>query len=211
MTLEIMSFVLGPLENNSFLLADLDQKVAVAIDPSFDSETIFDLVENKGWSLQEIWITHGHFDHIAGARPLSSKFHPPIPIGLHPLDYDIWKDAGEGPIFGFHIETGPLPDVQFFDGQNLIIGNHVVEVRHTPGHTRGHVTFYCPDAGTAFCGDVIFSGSIGRTDLPGGNIRTLFQSIEEKILTLPPKTKLLCGHGPETTVEVEMATNPFLH
>jgi hydroxyacylglutathione hydrolase len=210
MTLEIINFVLGPLENNSFLLADIDVKQAVVIDPSFDSQAIIKKAQNLGWAIQQIWITHAHFDHLAGARPVANAFHPPLPVGLHPLDFDLWKTGGGGSNFGFLINTGSLPEIQFNHGQNLKVGNHVIEVRHTPGHTRGHVTFYAPDAGAAFCGDLIFSGSIGRTDLPGGDIHQLFQSIDQQIFTLQSKTRLLCGHGPETTVEIEMKTNPYL-
>ena len=94
--------------------------------------------------------------------------------------------------------------------QSLTIGEILVEVRHTPGHTPGHVVFYAPSAGVVFCGDLIFYGSVGRTDLPGGNHRQLIESIQAQILSLPPQTRLFSGHGPETTVGDEIANNPFL-
>ena len=209
MSLSIIPLVLGPLENNSYILADTEIKIAVIIDPSFEHETIINTAINHGLMIQQIWITHGHFDHLAGARPISSEFTPSIPIGLHPFDLDLWKNNGGAAAFGFDVVTGDNPEISFTHCQILKIGNHSVELRHTPGHTRGHVTFYIPDAGAAICGDVIFANSIGRTDLPGGDYATLIKSIQEQIFTLPPQTRLLCGHGPDTTVEAEMAHDPF--
>ncbi|HEX7974308.1 MAG TPA: MBL fold metallo-hydrolase [Anaerolineales bacterium] len=109
-----------------------------------------------------------------------------------------------------HIDPGPEPTVDLAQGQVLHLGGSRLEVRHCPGHTPGHVVFYCEAEKVVFCGDVIFSGSIGRTDLAGGDYDILIDSIRTQILTLPDETRLLPGHGPETTVGMERAYNPFL-
>jgi hydroxyacylglutathione hydrolase len=109
-----------------------------------------------------------------------------------------------------HIDPGPEPTIDLKHGQILRLGGNQFEVRHAPGHTQGHVMFYCPAEIVLFCGDVIFEGSIGRTDLPGGDFDTLISSIRSQILSLPDNTRLLSGHGPETTVGMERRSNPYL-
>jgi hydroxyacylglutathione hydrolase len=141
---------------------------------------------------------------------VADSFSPPPPVALHPADAVLWRMQGGAPLFGFHIDPGPEPTVDLFHGQILRLGRYQLEVRHAPGHTAGHVVFCCLGERVAFCGDVIFRGSIGRTDLPGGDYDTLMDSIREQILTLPDETRLLSGHGPETTVGLERGWNPFL-
>jgi glyoxylase-like metal-dependent hydrolase (beta-lactamase superfamily II) len=117
---------------------------------------------------------------------------------------------GGAPFFGMRIDPGPRPSIDLEHGQMLPIGAYTFEVRHAPGHTPGHVIFYCAAERVAFCGDVIFSGSIGRTDLPGGSFDILMRSIKTQVLTLPDETRLFSGHGPQTSVGQERAENPFL-
>jgi glyoxylase-like metal-dependent hydrolase (beta-lactamase superfamily II) len=210
MALEILSLQLGPMENNTYVAADVSSGQAVVIDPSFDSEVILPEIEQRGWSLSAIWLTHAHFDHIAGVKALLSASSPPPAVGLHPADLPLWQQGGGARIFGLEIELGPEPSLSFVDGSTLQLGDNSFEVRHTPGHTTGHVVFYCAQEAVVFCGDLIFYHGVGRTDLPGGDHRTLLRSIREQILTLPPATRLLSGHGPETTVAEEQAANPFL-
>jgi glyoxylase-like metal-dependent hydrolase (beta-lactamase superfamily II) len=133
------------------------------------------------------------------------------PVALHPRDYGLWRVKGGAAMFGIEIEPCPEPTVDLSQFVRLHLGEEEFEVRHAPGHTPGHVVFYCAQESVAFCGDVIFQGSIGRTDLPGGNYDTLIESIHSQILTLPDDTRLLSGHGPETTVGVERVNNPFLY
>ncbi|MCK5428468.1 MAG: MBL fold metallo-hydrolase, partial [Anaerolineales bacterium] len=128
----------------------------------------------------------------------------------HPKDYPLYRMQGGAPLFGMKIDPGPEPTVDLQHGQILHLGNYQLEVRHAPGHTPGHVVFYCAEEAVMFCGDVIFQGSIGRTDLPGGDFNTLINSIRSEIFTLPDETRLLTGHGPETTVGIERQYNPFL-
>jgi len=208
--LEIVHFILGPVKTNCYLIADPETGEAVVIDPGWDGKSVVLEAKRRGWRIGSIWLTHAHFDHLGVAADVADQTDPPPPVALHPDDYPLWRAQGGAPQFGVRIDPGPEPTIDLQPGQILRVGENVLEVRHAPGHTRGHVVFYCASAGVCFCGDVIFEGGIGRTDLPGGDYQALINSIRTQILTLPPETRLLPGHGPETTVEVEARTNPFL-
>jgi glyoxylase-like metal-dependent hydrolase (beta-lactamase superfamily II) len=208
--LEIVSFVLGPVQTNSYLVADPGTGEAVAIDPAWNGKTIAIEAQRRGWRIGSLWLTHAHFDHLGGAGETADSTDPPPPVALHPDDYLLWRAQGGAPLFGLRIDPGPEPTIDLQHGQILRLGGSTFEVRHAPGHTAGHVIFYCSGAKVAFCGDVIFAGSIGRTDLPGGDYATLMNSIRTQVLTLPDDTRLLSGHGPETSVGVERIYNPFL-
>ena len=213
MKLEFVRLTLGPLPNNVYLLGDADSGDAVVIDPSYDSRFIFTRLTERGWTLKAIWLTHGHFDHIAGAAEISAAFEPPLPVGLHPEGLDWYRKEGGAGMFGMSIKQPPEPAVLYSDGMRLSLqegGEPVVEVRHAPGHSPGHVMFYCEALGVLFCGDVIFRQGIGRTDLNGGDLEVLLHSIREQVLTLPGDTVLLPGHGPESTVAYEQSNNPYL-
>lgn len=210
MSLEIMTLVLGPIENNTYVIRDRTSGEAAVIDPAIGSQRVLSEIDERGWNVHCIWITHAHFDHIAGAGLIASARTPALPIGLHPLDLPLYHNQGNAREFGLDIQPCPEPTILFEHGQIISLGKSTLEVRFTPGHTPGHVIFYAPQDGVAFCGDVIFRGAIGRTDFPGGNHNQLIASIRTQILTLPPQTRLLCGHGEETTVEDEMRDNPFL-
>jgi glyoxylase-like metal-dependent hydrolase (beta-lactamase superfamily II) len=203
MGLEIVTFQLGPMQNNTYLIADGESGQAVVIDPSFDSEIILTKAVELGWKLTAIWLTHAHFDHIAGVKTLADAFEPALPVGLHPLDLPMLKQNGGSRLFGMKIDPVPAPAIHFDHGQVLWLGQQQIEVRHTPGHTPGHVVFSAAQSGVVFCGDLIFYHGVGRTDLAGGDYPTLLQSIHTQIFTLPPETRLLSGHGPETTVSEE--------
>jgi len=208
--LSIVTFILGPLMTNGYLIADPETGDAAVIDPADKGRTIVAEALKYGWHIGNIWLTHAHFDHIAGAGGVADRLSPPPPVALHPDDHPLWRMQGGAILFGVRIDPGPEPSVDLKHGMLLHLGNNVLEVRHAPGHTRGHVIFYCASEKVAFCGDVIFQGSIGRTDMPGGDYETLIQSIREQVLTLPDETRLLSGHGPETTVGQERRYNPFL-
>ncbi len=206
----VHTLVLGPAQTNTYIIADEDTREAVVIDPAWDGKTILETARGYGWRVAHIWLTHAHFDHLAGAGELADGIDPPPPVCLHPDDHSLWKNQGGAALFGMKIDPGPEPTIDLYQGQILHLGKLDFEVRHTPGHTRGPVVFYCAAEKAVFCGDLIFRESIGRTDMPGGDYDTLIHSIRTQILTLPDDTALLPGHGPDTTVGTERKFNPFL-
>lgn len=208
--LSIVTLTLGPVQTNVYLVADDASKAAVVIDPAAEGQIILDEADRRGWRITNIWLTHAHFDHLAGAGVVADGSSPPPPVALHPDDYWLWRNEGGAAFFGMRIDPGPEPTIDLEHGQILRLGEVELEVRHTPGHTPGHVVFYCMAQKVVFCGDLIFQGSIGRTDLPGGDYQTLMDSIHTQILPLPDNTRLLSGHGLETTLGRERSTNPFL-
>lgn len=208
--LETIPLVLGPVGTNAYLLGDRECKQAVVVDPAWDGELIHEEATRLGWQIDQIWLTHAHFDHIGGISALVKVTMPKPEIALHPADLPLYSIQGGAALFGMHIDPGPGPSIRLKHGQQLNVGNIVFEVRHCPGHTPGHVVFYCAAEKVMFCGDVIFWGGIGRTDLPGGDYDTLMRSIHTQILSLPNETRLLSGHGGETTVGMEKQENPFL-
>jgi glyoxylase-like metal-dependent hydrolase (beta-lactamase superfamily II) len=208
--LEIIPLVLGPVGTNAYLVGDPQSRSAVVVDPAWDGELIQEESKRRRWKIEQIWITHAHFDHIGGIAGLVKGFQPTPKIALHPADLPLYSIQGGAAYFGMHIVASPEPTVRLSHGQILSLGNRTFEVRHCPGHTPGHVVFYCALEKVVFCGDVIFWGSIGRTDLPGGDYDMLIHSIYSQILILPNETRLLSGHGGETTVGNERHENPFL-
>lgn len=208
--LEIVSFTLGPAQTNAYLVADPETKEAAVIDPAWDGQVILAEAQKRGWRIAHLWYTHAHFDHLGGAGAIADALNPLPLVALHPNDHVLWRAGGGGAVFGFDIDPGPEPTIDFYQGQILRLGSVEFEVRFTPGHTPGHCIFYVASSGVCFCGDLIFAGSVGRTDLPGANWRHLVESIQTQIFTLPDETRLFSGHGPETTVGEEKESNPFV-
>lgn len=208
--LEIVSFTLGPAQTNAYLVADSETKEAAVIDPAWDGHVILDAAQKHDWRIGHLWYTHAHFDHIGGAGAIADALNPLPLVALHPNDHVLWRAGGGGAFFGFDIDPGPEPTIDFYHGQILRLGNVEFEVRFTPGHTPGHCILYVASSGICFCGDLIFVGSVGRTDLPGGNWKQLEESIKAQVFTMPDETRLLSGHGPETTVGEEKRSNPFV-
>jgi glyoxylase-like metal-dependent hydrolase (beta-lactamase superfamily II) len=209
--MEIVSFTLGPAATNAYLVGDPPTATAVVVDPAWDGALIQSEARRRDWRITQIWLTHAHFDHFGGAGGVSDASPNPIPVALHPADQPLWRLRGGAAAFGFaDFDPGPEPTLDLEHGGSLSLGDTRFEVRHTPGHTPGHVIFHDPIGGVVFCGDLIFSGSVGRTDLPGGDTEQLLASIREEILKLPDSTRLFPGHGPATTVGEERHTNPFL-
>ena len=214
MTLSMHLAVLGPIDNNVYFLVDNDSGDCVLIDPSFEPKTQLRLAEEQGWRLTQIWLTHGHYDHVAGAKTVSEAFLPPLPIAMHP-DSFAWAAAQPDTIrMGRIVDRVPRLDILFSQGMRLDVApggsRKLVEVRDVSGHNPGSVLFYIPDLEMAVVGDAIFRGSIGRTDLEGSNHALLLKNIREQIYTLPDETTLLPGHGPATTVAFEKANNPYV-
>jgi hydroxyacylglutathione hydrolase len=209
MTLLIKSLTLGPFQTNCYLVADSDSKIAVVIDAPSGASHMVEEARVQDYSITDILITHAHFDHINGVSELVKALDRPVLVHLHPADLPLWRQRGGSSIFGLFSEQQPDPTTDLTDKQVVMVGNNKIQVLLTPGHTPGHVIYYAPDSSVAFTGDLIFHQGVGRTDLPGGNYAELIKSINDRIFTLPPNTRLLSGHGAETTVKNEKHDNPF--
>jgi hydroxyacylglutathione hydrolase len=209
-SLEIVRFTQGPAQTNAYLMGEAGG-TAVVVDPAWDGEQIVEAAQDRGWRITNIWLTHAHFDHFGGAAGIDAANPNRVPVALHPEDQPLWRMNGGAGFFGVtEFDPGPEPEIPLLHGMALHLGPHVFEVRHTPGHTPGHVVLLCRDQGLMLCGDLIFQGSVGRFDLPGGDGEVLLQSITREVLSLPDNVRLLPGHGPETSVGRERRENPFL-
>jgi hydroxyacylglutathione hydrolase len=209
-TFRVKTFVLGPIENNSYLLYDDETKQAAIIDPSFEPNEIVEFVKEIGLVVEKVFITHGHFDHFYGLPFLKSVLPSINQVCLHREDLELWKDGGGAKKFLNEDLKIDSPNCLLEENPSVSLGEHQIEVRHTPGHTPGSVIYYSAELESAFCGDLIFYHGIGRTDLPGGDMSQLVHSIQKEVFTLPAETKLLSGHGPATTIAEERKNNPFL-
>lgn len=205
--LEIVALPNGQFAENCYLLADATTGEAVIIDPGQEPATFLKALGERGWRLQAIWITHAHLDHIMGVEAVHQA--TAAPIHLHPLDRQLYDALPQfGTWMGAELQPPPAPERELEAGQVLSVGGLRFSVRFTPGHTPGSVSFL--GEGRIFGGDVLFNGSIGRTDLPGGDLATLLSSIHSEFLSLPDSTILHSGHGPDSTIGIERLTNPFL-
>lgn len=195
-------------------------QAAICIDPGDEAELIVETLERLGLNLQAIALTHAHLDHVGGVAALK-KLKPDARIILHKADEFLYDGLPEQPAWigiprsqwaalGFDFEAPPPVDEYWTDGQTYDVGELRFEVLHCPGHTPGHVVLYEPKERKVFVGDVLFAGSIGRTDLPGGSMEQLLDSIKNKLLTLDDDVTVYSGHGPLTTIGEERLTNPFL-
>jgi glyoxylase-like metal-dependent hydrolase (beta-lactamase superfamily II) len=203
---EVVTLTTGVFAENTYLVADPASREAVIVDPGEEAPLFLRRLAHQRWELRAIWLTHAHLDHVAGVGAVQAATG--APIWLHPLDRELYDAAPQqARMFGLDAEPPPPPNHALAEGQTLGVGDCRFAVLHTPGHTRGHVTFV--GHGLALVGDVLFAGSIGRTDLPGGDAATLLASIRDKLYALPDETRVLSGHGPETTIGEEKRTNPF--
>jgi glyoxylase-like metal-dependent hydrolase (beta-lactamase superfamily II) len=208
-SLEVSTFTAAGFGENAYLVHAPGGAAAVAIDPGGAVDELVKTLEGAGLGLAAILLTHAHIDHIEGVAALVRRF--PAPIYLHPADLDWYERAPEQAVyFGMQFEAPPPVDHPLVAGEVLELAGLRFEVRHVPGHAPGHVLLYLAEAGVAFVGDLVFQGSIGRSDLPGGDFGRLMRSIREAVLTLPDDTVLYPGHGPATTVAHERVANPFL-
>lgn len=205
--LEIVALPNGQFAENCYLVGDRASRQAVMVDPGEEPRLFLAELDTRAWSLQAIWLTHAHVDHIMGVGAV--KDATGVPVLLHPADralYDALPRQGEW--MGLSLPPAPAPDAELHEGQVLKVGRHELVVRHTPGHSPGSVSFVGP--GFVLGGDVLFNGSIGRTDLPGGDMTQLMHSLHSVFLTMADSVVVYSGHGPETTIGVERMTNPFL-
>jgi hydroxyacylglutathione hydrolase len=205
--LEVVQLPNGQFAENCYLLADRQSGEAVIIDPGEESGRFLSELERRRWRLQGIWLTHAHIDHIMGVGAVHRATG--APIHLHPLDRPLYDAMPQyGAWVGMPVDAPPPPQIEVRAGQVLRVGEFDFAVRFTPGHSPGSVSFL--GQGMIFGGDVLFSGSVGRTDLPGGDTATLMTTIQSEFLSLPDSTVVHSGHGLDTTIGIERLTNPFL-
>jgi glyoxylase-like metal-dependent hydrolase (beta-lactamase superfamily II) len=202
----------APFAQMAYVISAPDRTDAVVIDPGFDAETILQLLEHDGRSLAAILNTHGHVDHIAGNAALK-RAHPDAPLIIGRNEEKLLTDAVLNLSAPFGVEVvSPPADRLVGDGERLEVGGFAFEVREIPGHSRGSVIYLCESFSPpfAFGGDVLFAGSVGRTDFPEGDHATLMAGIVEKLLGLPDDARIHPGHGPVTTIGAERRSNPFV-
>jgi hydroxyacylglutathione hydrolase len=205
--LRVVALPNGQFAENCYLVADTGTGEAVIIDPGEESARFLGEIKTRGWTLQAIWLTHAHVDHIMGVGVVHRATG--APIHLHPLDRPLYDALPQfGSWVGMRLDPPPPPQFELVAGQVLRVGTIDFTVKFTPGHSPGSVSFH--GQGMIFGGDVLFNGSVGRTDLPGGDSATLMTTIQSEFLALPDSTVVHSGHGPDTTVGVERLTNPFL-
>ena len=202
-----------PFFKNGFVIGCEDTREGIVIDPGDDVDQLLDAVTQHRLTITAILLTHAHLDHITGVGRAKAALG--VPVWLHQDDNFLYERVvQQGIAFGFRVERQPPVD-RFYQGEGpLRFGRYDVRVRHTPGHCPGGVCLAVSrqgeEAATLFVGDTLFAGSIGRTDLPGGDMDTLLRSIREVLFSYPDDTVVWSGHGPETTIGRERATNPFL-
>jgi len=197
----------GAFQMNCYLVADEATREGVVIDPGDEIPDLLEVIRREGLKIRAILLTHGHVDHVMHAQDLKVALN--VPICGHPDDRDLLRAAPQQAMM-FGLRPGPVPvlDQDLQEGLPFQAGPLTFRVLHVPGHSAGSVAFLVGDC--AFVGDTLFAGSVGRTDLPGGDFRKLARSIREKLYTLPESTVLYPGHGPTTTVGEERRTNPFV-
>ncbi|WP_439502272.1 MBL fold metallo-hydrolase [Aminobacter ciceronei] len=200
-----------PFQQNCTILFDTDDKTGVVVDPGGDVDTILSVLKQNGITIMAIWLTHGHIDHAGGAMELKDTLGVDI-IGPHEADKPLLDNlVTQAQKFGMDGSVrNCVPDRFLTEGETVSFGTHVFEVLHCPGHAPGHVVFYNRDAKFAHVGDVLFQGSVGRTDLYGGDHATLIRSIKEKLLPLGDEIGFICGHGPGSRFGDERRSNPYL-
>lgn len=205
--MKILTFAVGAFQENSYLVIDEAAARAVLVDPGAEGDRLLRAVADARVTLDAIWLTHAHVDHV-GAIAAIKRAHD-VPVHLHPADRPLYDSAVQHAlVFGLRVEAPPPPERSLADGDTLTVGTLDFAVMHAPGHAPGHVVIH--GHGSAFVGDCIFAGSVGRTDLPLSNGPELARSLE-RICSLPDETVLYPGHGPATTLAREKVHNPFLN
>ena len=203
------TFSVGPLQCNCTLLGDEETGEAIIIDPGDEVTRIHRRLTALGLKLKQILVTHAHIDHVGGALRLKRLTGAPILLNENDLPLLQMMDTQAAWLGITPPETAP-PDESLIDGQRVGLVGYPAQVIHTPGHTQGSVSLHFIPLKMVIAGDTLFAGSIGRTDLPGGDFEQIIDSIETRLLSLPDETKVIPGHGPATTIGKERKSNPFL-
>jgi hydroxyacylglutathione hydrolase len=196
----------GPFQENAYLVVDEESGKAVLVDPGAEHDWLLEMVGSSGASLQAIWLTHAHIDHIGGIVGVKRRYD--VPVYLHPADRPLYdRGAMQAAFYGIPFEQPPAPDEALAEGDVLHLGTLAFQVMHMPGHAPGHVVFVCADR--MLGGDLLFAGSIGRTDLPFSDPAKMEQSLE-RVCSLSDEMVVYPGHGPTTSIGIERVSNPFL-
>jgi hydroxyacylglutathione hydrolase len=199
----------GPFQENCYVIGDEDSGTGALIDPGDEAARIALAVERIGLAISQIIVTHAHIDHVGAIAPLTDEFL--CPVLMHEEAEAMLRTVPQqAMMMGMRFGKVPGVDRHVADDEVLEVGPLRLRSLYTPGHALGHLAFYAEEEGIVFSGDALFAGSVGRTDLPGGSVDVLMRSISERLLTLPDDTRVLSGHGPETTIARERMTNPFL-
>ena len=208
--MKIRTLTVGPVACNCVIVACAETGQAAIIDPGGNTESILEVVKDMGVTVTHILHTHAHFDHILSTSEVAAATGAAVLV--HKDDRPLYENLpGQGVMFGFRAARPPAPTEWLVGGETIAIGKLAVQVLHTPGHTPGSVGYYLGgQAPVLFAGDTLFSESVGRTDLPGGSFADLSTSIRTKLYVLPGETRVIPGHGPETTIDHERGHNPFI-
>jgi len=197
----------GAFQENSYLVVDPTTRRAVLVDPGAEPERLVEMVRSSGATLDAIWLTHAHVDHIGAIAPVKRVWN--VPVYLHPADRPLFdRGAWQAALYGIPFEQPSDPDHDLAEGDQLTVGSLRFDVLHVPGHAPGHVAFVAD--GHMIGGDLLFAGSIGRTDLPLADPERMIESLE-RVAGLPDETVVYPGHGPTTSIGRERTTNPFLN
>lgn len=214
--MKVKQFVFNPFGVSTFIIYDSESKAAIAIDPgmlnSAEQKEFDSYIAENNLKLTQIVNTHLHLDHCFGNNYVRDKYG--IKVAAHPDDAFLGNSLAEqASRFGIRLtgnDTKVGIDIELKDGDSIKVGAHTLKVLHVPGHSPGSIALYCAEGGFVIAGDVLFKGSIGRTDLQGGNLDTLLNSIHSRLMTLPGSTNVLPGHDRFTTIGAERATNPYI-
>lgn len=198
----------GPIQTNCYLIGCPDTSAGAVIDPGWDAQIIISEAETLGLTINYVLNTHAHWDHVSANADVVEATG--AQLAIHAKDLPLLRAKGGADLWGIPVKPSPEPDIELTNGQSIQIGELALQVLFTPGHTPGHVSFYEPDAGAVFDGDVLFKQGIGRTDLPGGDHEALMHSIRDVLMALPAETVVYSGHGPATTIGEERWANPWL-
>lgn len=204
--MRLQAFVTGAFEANCYVVIDEPSRVAAIVDPGADGPELVEAIRALEVIPQAVWLTHAHIDHVGAVADVRRAW--PVPVHLHPADLPLFRAAErQAAAYGLPFEPTSDPDAWLEDGQTLTLGSLRFSVMHAPGHAPGHVVVH--GEGVALVGDVLFAGSVGRTDLPLASAADLERSLT-RLMALPDGTRVLPGHGGATTIERERRTNPFL-